>query len=416
MTTGFPTTFSASGLTLTDLGGGRIQTFGDVTGDLNDRVLVVVNGQTILVAESYEVTRSILTQPATFSLRFGWGDVLRGLISQVPPNATFQLLVGGTPQFTGAIDGFEASSDPSSGGALTIHGRDALAPIHDAFVTEEVSYANATYADMVSQVVSGILPNSTIFPSNDANRRLTTGIGVRATPLPNPPDANATPNPSGPTAKQLKSKIGERVYEFLKRELDRAGLFFWAAGDGSFVLSEPNGNQAASYQITRQRGLTRNAVNVTHATYRNATEGRYSSATVYGRGGGKKLGRTKLNGTFVDDEMVAWGFNRPLVLRDANVNNADQAVFYARRKIAETRRAGWSLVYTVAGHTIPSLATGARAVWSPDTIVNVVDDEYGLSGPYYIERCVYRRGPQTTTELTLQRPQDLVFGSDEGPP
>jgi prophage tail gpP-like protein len=114
--------------------------------------------------------------------------------------------------------------------------------------------------------------------------------------------------------------------------------------------------------------------------------------------------------------MVAFGITRPLVLRDANVNNADQAVFYARRKIAETRRAGWSLVYTVAGHTIPSLATGARAVWSPDTIVNVIDDEMGLSGPYYIERCVYRRGPQTSTELVLQRPSDLVFGSDEGPP
>lgn len=412
MTTTLPALFSASGFDLVPLGGGT--TFGDTTGTLDDRVVLIINGETVLVAESYEVRRSILTQPSTFTLRFGWGDVLRGLITKVPPNSKFQLLIGDTPQFTGAIDGYEASSDPSGGGTLTIHGRDNLAPIHDAFIEVETDFSNSTYANMCEQAVSEVFPDAYSFRfSNDDNRKLTTGIGVPATPLPDPPNAG-TPNPSGPTAKQLKSKIGERLYEFLKRELDRAGLFLWAAGDGTIVLSEPNGKQTPSYQILRRRGLTRNAVNVTHASYRNATEGRYTSATVYGRGGGKKLGRTKTQGTFTDDEMTAYGFERPLVLRDANVNNAEQATFYARRKIAETRRAGWHLTYTVAGHTIPSLATGERAVWSPDTIVQVVDDELGLSGPYYVEQCVYRRNPQTTTELTLQRPSDLVFGSDEG--
>jgi hypothetical protein len=53
---------------------------------------------------------------------------------------------------------------------------------------------------------------------------------------------------------------------------------------------------------------SRNAVNVTRVAYRNASEGRYTDATVYARGGGKKFGRTKLGGHFVDDE------SRPRVL------------------------------------------------------------------------------------------------------
>ena len=53
-------------------------------------------------------------------------------------------------------------------------------------------------------------------------------------------------------------------------------------------------------------------------------------------------------------------------------------------------------------------------MWAPDTVVAVDDGEYGIQGNYYIERVVFRRGPETTTELTLQRPEDLVFAIVEG--
>ena len=57
---------------------------GDVTGDLDDRVSVRLgplapggDAFDAPILESYEVTRSLLTQPTTFSARFGWGDVAR---------------------------------------------------------------------------------------------------------------------------------------------------------------------------------------------------------------------------------------------------------------------------------------------------------------------------------------------------
>lgn len=393
-------------------------TWGDVTGDLDDRCrLVLGDGEDIAFALSYEVHRSILTQPGTFTLRFGWSDVLRGLIARCTPNKKFQLFVGATCVQTGTLDGYEATSDGGSGGTLTVHGRDILAPLHDAFIEVETSFADSTYFDMVNQAVNEVygIPNApTLFGTNDTNRKLTTGIGVK----PLKPGVDPAQNTTGPTAKQIKTRIGERVYEFLKRQLDRAGLFLWAAGDGSLVISAPNGNQKPIYQILRERDQTRNAVNVTTAHWRNSTEGRYTNATVYGRGGGRKFGRSKVNGSFVDTEMSGWFGDdaRPLVLRDVNVSNAEQAAFYARRKLAETRRAGWSLTYTVAGHTIPSLATNSRAVWAPDTVVSVRDDELGLEGNYYIEAVTFRRNPSTTTELHLMRGDDLVFavGESEG--
>jgi prophage tail gpP-like protein len=282
--------------------------------------------------------------------------------------------------------------------------------MHDAFIEAELSLTDSTYAQLVERALAETTADWTLFYTNEDNRKLTTGIGVKQTGAPN---VDPTQSSKGPVAKQLKAKIGERWYEFVKRQLDRAGLFLWCGGQGEFILTAPNANQAPIYRILRRRGQTRNEVNVISARFRNATSQRFSECKIYGRGGGKKFGRTKVSGIFVDEEMTALGLKRPLVLHDDNVTNEEQAVFYARRKIAESIRNGWNLTYTVAGHTIPSLQTGQRAVWAPDTIVTIDDDEFGLSDNYYIEKVTFRRNPATTTELTLLRPDSLVFATGE---
>jgi hypothetical protein len=48
-------------------------------------------------------------------------------------------------------------------------------------------------------------------------------------------------------------------------------------------------------------------------------------------------------------------------------------------------------------------------VWAPDTIVDVDDDEFGISGQFWVESVTFKR-PPTTTTLVLMRPSDLVFG------
>lgn len=382
----------------------------DTLGDGPDSVTLKLNDADVLVAESWEIKQSILTQPAAFSLRLGHGDVASQILKLYPPRTPFTLAIGNVVQQSGTTDAIEA--DGATGATtIVIRGRDSLAPLHDAYITADESLQDATFGDVVAKALtaSGI-DDFTLQTSNEANRKAITGVGVRQI---SPPGDGPDPQ-TAKINKVLQCKVGERQYQHVKKVLDRAGLFLWASTiPNFFILSEPNAKQRPTYRIVRQRGATRNAVNVISARYKNDTSGRFSEAVIYAKGGGKKFGRVATSGAFVDDEMFNLGFRRPMVHHDTPVTNAEQAQFYARRKLAETRRAGWQLSYTLSGHSTPSLLGGQRAVWAVDTVVEVDDEEFGLQGQYYIESVEFRRGPETTTVLTLQRPTDLIFGSDE---
>ncbi len=109
--------------------------------------------------------------------------------------------------------------------------------------------------------------------------------------------------------------------------------------------------------------------------------------------------------------MMGLGISRLLTHEDHKCKSIAQADFFARRLIAEARRHGWSLTYTVAGHTTIG-TSGQRVVWSPNTTVQVDDDELDIHGVFYIEGVRFTRGPQTLTELHLMRPADMLFATD----
>ncbi len=381
----------------------------DSLGAVDDVVRLSLGGETVVVAESYEVHQGILNQPAAFSLRLGHGDVVRTLAALYPPHTRFELSIGNVLQQTGYTDGYELSS-ASNATEITIRGRDNLAQLHDAYVTADVSYTNLTFAGLVEQVIAASgYEDWTLFLSNESNRSALAGVGVQQT--------KATRDPKSTSAgaqKALQAKVGERRYHFLTRVLATAGFFLWCAGDGSFILSEPNANQRPVSQIVRKRGSTRNLVSVTHARHVNDTAHRYSEAIVYARGGGRSFNRQKAKGAFEDSEMLGWGITqRPFVVRDGNVTNIEQAEFYARRQLADGRRSGWALEYTVTGHTTTALS-GGRAVWTPDTVVSVDDDEFGIRADLWLESVAFQRAESggTTTRLRLMRPEDLIFGGD----
>jgi prophage tail gpP-like protein len=375
-------------------------------GATSDTVRLQLGDEDVLISESYEVKLGVLTQPAAFSLRLGHGSVVRELIEKYPPRKPFKLFVGGALQFRGEIDGYEASGETGAT-EITIRGRDSLAPLHDAFVTADKSYTDASYLDIFLSQLGEVGFVGKILFTNEANRKAVTGTNTVQTTDPNT-QAVAT----AVTKKVMQAKVGERRYHLCKRQFDRAGLFAWAAASGDAILGEPNTHQRAAYRIVRQRGQDRDAVNAISAKYRNETTPRYSECVIYGRGGGKRFGRQKSKGSFIDTEMTALGYERPLVAKDNNVTTDAQAELYARRVLAESRRAGWSLTYMMAGHTTEAV-TGGRAVWAPDTMVEVDDQEFGLKDTYWIESVTHRRGPQTTTEIVLMRKEDLFFAQGD---
>lgn len=383
----------------------------------SNRVVLESEGIPVLYAESYEIALGMLQQPASFALRMGSKSPLREHQELWPPNTPFSLSIGGAVQFTGRSDGFTSST--GSGSTLTVRGRDALAPLHDAFATSERSFSDATFEQLVNAAlteVHGLSAAPTLIYTNEANRKAITGAPVRQTKPPAVEGVDPAVLAAQPAAgKKLQIKMGQRwLSDFLKPELDRAGLFLWAAGDGTLILSTPNTSLEPTYRISRKfvGSVDKVASNVLASDYKNEPTARYSRCDVHCRSAGDTKARVTSFGTYVDEEMVALGYNRPLCIKDDRAKTIQQAEFLARRKIAEARRAGWSLTYTIAGHTLPCLATGAPAVVSPDTVIEVDDDVHGLTDRFWVESVVHARNPQTTTRMVLMRLSDVIFGSD----
>lgn len=209
----------------------------------------------------------------------------------------------------------------------------------------------------------------------------------------------------------ITAKMGERWLEFLQKHLEKAGLFLWSDFEGNIVLSTPNGEQDPTYHFVRQLGQAQNQGKILGGRIVNNTTKRFAYVQVFARGNGKKLGRGKLNGAFIDDEMVAYGYKRARTFRDANCLSELQAQKYARHKIGEANRASWNVTYTMRGHWAFT-PDGARAVLAPDTVAQVDDEELGISGELYLETVEFRGGAATTTTVTMMRPGDLTFEKD----
>jgi prophage tail gpP-like protein len=384
----------------------------DEIGDQEDRVAIQLNGDDLIYCQSWNLEESILEQPARWSVRMGFGDVAVDLYWAYPPNTPFQISIYEKPQLTGFLDGRRLRQQGNAGTELIVSGRDALAEIQGAKITTAQSFAGTSYQGMVQRVLEavGLDPNK-LGTNNDANRQSKVGASVPAgTPFAITDIVNATAN-------DLQTRPGENWLEFLRRHLDRAGLFLWSAGDGTFVLGTPNFNQPPSYRLARTATQDSGQTNILGHELNDDTTNRYSSYGILARGGGRKHGRVKAVDNFIDHEMQddppgGYGFDRPYYLVDHHSQSTEQVQYMARRKCAEDRRKGWFLEYSFAGHTLP-YADGngsQRAVVIPDTTIDVQDDFLRISGTFYVETVKRRRDPGTITTIRLMRGEDLVFG------
>ncbi len=395
----------------------------DADGQFDDRVSIQLGDDLIRTVETYNVHIGVLEQPATFELTFGGSAQLpKDLIKRYPPRTPFRLFIGGVLQQTGWTTGEPEIEEDDGGTTITIRGKDTLQALAGAYVKKEVSLQDETYKSLVEkacrEVFRGDIPQ--IRGDNAASRKVRAGVPlVELAPARTVEEILlGISSSTGATTEAhvvQQAKLGERYIDLIRRYLDRAGLFLWAAPDGAYIISRPHADQKPFAWIRNDApgGDTVDTTQVVSCKYRNDTEHRYSEVIIYGRGGGRKFGRSKSKGASEDAEMKKWGYIKPLVIRDANTKTPEQADFLAARKLAEGRREGWVLEYNVSGHTTKSLVGGGQAIWTPDTVVSVDDWGKGIHGDFYLESCTYMRNPHTTTRLRFMRKTDLVFGADD---
>ena len=187
-------------------------------------------------------------------------------------------------------------------------------------------------------------------------------------------------------------------------------------GDGpTFVLTEPNTQQPAMYRVTRRRGLLRNEVNVISASKKTTSRsGPPNTPSTGARAITRRAAADRGHLPRQRDARVlrlTRGQKRKTARVDS-VQSIAEAKNLAWRMRADDRRDGYNITYTVSGHTIPALngrTANDRAVWCVDTVVDVVDDEYGIYGPMYLEEVQFQRdGGGTRTTLSLIDPADWV--------
>ncbi len=423
-------------------------------GQIDDRVRIVMNENDVRIFESYEMRQSYMQAPASFACRLGSGEVTRQITGRYPPGTRYQATIGPVVQQSGRTDGY-APEGSQGATEVNIRGRDTLAPLHDDMVTADRSFGNASYIELVTEVLIACgVDQFTIIGDNAANRSaranatitkvtieplasyisgtqsaITAGgaaavsagpagagiLGSATALIPGVPKYTTKPNPD---AKPLQAKVGQRWWDFLKKELDRAGLFLFAAGEPAvFMLCQPDTKQTPLYQLIRQRNAPVNTVTVLSARHTNDTLRRASHYIVHGRGGKgyRKAINAKIGASFVDEEMVNLGFTRHKVVADPQANNDKRAAYLCKRIAAEDRRQSWTLTYTVKGHTTIGLTGQDRLVWAVDTLVTVRDDELGIYGDLWIESLAFRCDANggTTTEITMIRPSDLIFGDPD---
>jgi prophage tail gpP-like protein len=349
-----------------------------------DQVSIRIDGQLWEGWTSWTLTRGILQQPSTFSFTVGSGDLSRQLMARLEPFLPVQMFIGSTPVFTGELE------DPSIGGGsateVTVQGRDLMYRLVKNSVLDERQFGSPTYFELTREVMDlAGMSSVKLVGSNEANREKVTRVKASARPAKDITETLETGMLGRDGAKvtynKITGKLGQSWFDFLVSQYRRIGLYLWSAGDGTMILCRPTANQDPVYEIRRERGLLRTQTNAMRPSFANRTSGRHAMVRVFGKGWPDKKGQRTLYGDWPDFEMYSLGDKSVLTMHDSACKTTYDCQHRAKRHIAEERRTNRTLSYPLSGLTIPSLRDTSRmAIWSPDTVVKVSDDEIQWSG------------------------------------
>jgi hypothetical protein len=371
------------------------------------------------IVESYEVKISVFQQPAATTIRLGWSKLVAQLYKEAAPNSQLTFSIAGTKVLTGSV--YSRGVPSSAAACVELKVRDYMARLFDDEVQDELSFTNKTYFSLTRTVLNivGMNEQPTTFKllaDNEANRALISrhnGKGRKRknqTQVVEQIETGVGAGGAKIVRTTIKANVGTSYYNFLQEQYKLAGLFLWCTADANFVLARPTADQSPAYKILIEEDQPLTGARSVERVHEDNCTLRHTGYIVYGRAGSGTEGRTKLVGTFVDDEMASYGFQHNRVIHDDDVKSQAEADYVARRACAEERRQGWKLEYTVSGHILPSTkGTNGYLIWAQDMVCEVEDHEIGLFGKFYIQDVTFRRNPHMTTTIALMRPEDLVF-------
>lgn len=321
--------------------------------------------------------RNSIVAPAEASFELGDETGWNRVNTLCTLGAEFSIAVNDRPRLSGRVEALSSPCDAERG---TVQSFVVRTKISDAIISsapQGIRLKGASIKDFVLACYAGIgLKEKDFDFRGDVSRDLMTGKDSRGGRPPKPIDPL--------TEEQAKVNPPESVFAAVDRHLRRHGFLHWDGPDGRIIVAAPDDQQEAMGMLALYRppyGKMNNVLSIERVLDVSQAP---TILGVFGIGAGKDFSKTSLSSIVVNEDLIARGFQRRIVINDEAIKTRALAAGRANREFAHRNRGLDRLSITVDGL---SYTEGSNLFpWSPDTVFDVVVTHLGGAlGNYYVE-------------------------------
>lgn len=321
--------------------------------------------------------RSSITSPAEASFELGDETGWQRIQTLCGLGSEFCVVVNDRPRLVGRVEALSSPCDAQQGTVQSFVVRTKMSDAVVASAPQGIRLKNASIKDFVLACYAGIgLDEGDFEFRSDVSRDLMTGKNSRG---------QRPPKPLEPlTEEQAKVNPPESVFAAVDRHLRRHGFLHWDGPDGRIVVGAPDDQQEAMGMLCMYAppyGQMNNLLSIERV---NDVSQSPTVLGVFGISAGRDFSKTKLSSILYNEDLIARGFRRSVIINDEALRTRALASGRAKREFATRNRGLDRLTVSVDGL---SYTEGSYLFpWSPDTVFDVVVTHLGGAiGNYYVE-------------------------------
>ncbi len=339
-----------------------------------------------------------LTAPSEASFEIGDDDSWADFDDFVAMGTTYRVTLNGQPMMTGRIEARNVPITPDGAASVRFVVRTKLADANYASADPKTRVKDVSVKDFLLALYKplGFTEDDFLFDA-DVSRNLITGVSK---------SSGRSPTDLEPIKEDAaRVQPPESIFSAADRHLRRHGFMHWDAPDGKIVVGKPNDDQDPLYYFRLFKGSGAGANNLLDAEWNQDWSEIATILGVFGSGGKRDYTASKVRGFATDDDVIAAGFYRPVLIVAEGVRTKELAERAARRELSARSKQKDAWNFTIDGF---SFWDGSRLTnYAFDTVADVVIDTVdGAVGAYFVHRVGMRRTPaegDTTTISAIKK-------------
>lgn len=321
--------------------------------------------------------RSSITSPAEASFELGDETGWQRIQTLCGLGSEFCVVVNDRPRMLGRVEALSSPCDAQQGTVQSFVVRTKMSDAIISSAPQGIRLKGASIKAFVLACYEGIgLSEGDFDFRGDVSRDLMTGKGSRG---------QRPPRELEPL-KEEAAKVNppESIFGAVDRHLRRHGMLHWDGPDGRIIVASPDDQQEAMGMLCCYRPPYGQMNNILSIERVNDVSQSPTRLGVFGISAGKDFSKTRLASVIQNEDLLARGFHRTVIINDEALKTRSLAEGRANREYA-TRNRGLDritvsvdgLSYTEGSYLFP---------WAPDTVFDVVVTHLGGAlGNYYVE-------------------------------